>query len=94
MEADTPEVIDVKIHDEADLSFVPVTVEDIEDIFSYHSPTPEQIPHYTAFRAAAKTFALAILEHTPASPDQCAALRKLRECTMTANASIALGGKY
>jgi len=36
--------------------------------------------------------ALVILEHTPPSADQSAAIRKVREAVMTANASIACGG--
>lgn len=67
---------------------------DINEIFRYHAPTPDQIPKYEAIREAARVFALVILENTPSSPDQTAAIRLLRECTMTANSSLALGGKY
>lgn len=66
---------------------------DVEDIFSYHAPTADQPQRYEHVRAAAKTFAKAILDNTVPCADQTAAIRKLRECVMTANASIALGGR-
>lgn len=66
---------------------------DIENIFSYHAPTQEQIPKYEAIRAKAKEFAQVIVDNTPGSADQTAAIRLLREAVMTANASIALNGK-
>jgi hypothetical protein len=71
---------------------MPFTPEQIEELFTYHAPRPEQIPHYEAIRAAAKTFAQVLVTHTPTSADQTAAIRKLRESVMTANASIALAG--
>lgn len=66
---------------------------DIDEVFSYHRPTEEQIPKYEAIRGAAKEFAKVILHNTPKCADQSAALRKLRESVMTANASIALEGE-
>lgn len=68
--------------------------EDIEDIFSYHAPSADQIPKYNAIREAAKEFAMVIMDNTPSSADQTVAIRKLRECVMVANASVALNGKY
>jgi hypothetical protein len=62
----------------------------IEPWFTYHAPTPDQIPRYQAIRDMAKRLAETIVGNTPAGADQTAALRKLRECVMTANASIAL----
>lgn len=64
----------------------------IETWFTYHPPKPEQVDHYNALRDAAKVFALAIAAHTPSGPDQTAAIRKVREAVMTANASIACDG--
>jgi len=63
---------------------------DIEDLFNYHAPTSEQDLKYKEIRSAAKEFARVLLQHTPQCADQTAALRKLRECVMTANAAIAL----
>lgn len=63
---------------------------DLDHIFKYHAPTPEQLPKYEAIRTAAKVFAKVITDNTPPSADQTAAIRLLREAVMTANASIAL----
>lgn len=63
---------------------------DIEDTFTYHPPKEGQPTRYEAIRAKAKELAFVIMENTPCSADQSAAIRKLRECVMTANASIAL----
>ena len=70
-----------------------MTEEMLEHVFSYHKPTPEHIPKYEAIREAAKVFARVVSENTPAGADQSAAMRKIREAVMTANASIALGGR-
>jgi len=66
---------------------------DLENVFSYHAPRPEQLPKYDALRSAAKVFAQAIVDNTLACADQTAALRKVREAVMTANAAVALDGK-
>lgn len=66
---------------------------DIEHIFSYHAPDTDQIYKYQQIRDAAKNLAETIVRHTPPSADQMAAIRLLRECVMTANASIALDGR-
>lgn len=65
----------------------------IDNIFTYHAPTGTQPSRYAAIREAAKTFAHVLVDNTPPSADQTAAVRKLRECVMTANASIALESK-
>ena len=66
---------------------------DPDYVFEHHTPSAEKLVHYDAVHAAAKSFAFVILKHTPASEDQAAALRLLREATMTANAAIALDGR-
>ena len=65
---------------------------DIENIFTYHAPTRDQLPKYEAIRAKAKELGLVIVANTPVCADQTAAIRLLRESVMTANASIALKG--
>lgn len=65
----------------------------IEDVFTYHAPSGDQGQRYDALRAAAKQLAMVICAVCPSSADRTAAIRKLRESVMTANASIALGGK-
>jgi len=62
----------------------------IEAWFTYHSPNEDQQKRYVELRAAAKNMAYAIKANTKPSADQSASFRLLRECVMTANASIAL----
>lgn len=67
-----------------------VTMEDkIENWFIYHAPKNDQAVRYQKIRDKAKELAHIIVELTPESADQTAAIRKLRECVMTANAAIA-----
>lgn len=66
---------------------------DVEHLFIYHAPDPVQRAQYETIRETAKHMAKVILLNTPAGSDQRAAIRKLRECVMTANASIALRGR-
>jgi hypothetical protein len=70
----------------------PNTNFNLEWIFSYHPPSPETIPHYERIRSAAKVFAQVILDETIQCADQTAAIRLLRECVMTSNATVALEG--
>lgn len=72
---------------------MPVTKENVDDVFTYHAPKPGQPEAYEAIRADARRLARTILEHTKPSADQQAALRQLRETVMTANACIALEGR-
>jgi hypothetical protein len=67
---------------------------DLDDLFSYHAVEADQVAKYEAIRSAARQFANTVLENTPRSADQSAAIRKIREAVMTANASIALKGKF
>ena len=65
---------------------------DIENIFTYHAPSGNDLENYQAIREAGKLLARTILERTPRCADQAAAIRKVREAVMTANAAIALKG--
>jgi len=66
-----------------------VTKEDINRWFKHHSPNPSQSRRYEIINSAAKQLALAIIICTPPCADQTAAVRKVREARMTANAAIA-----
>lgn len=68
---------------------MPISQQDLDNWFTYHSPTPDQIPKYQEIREAGKKLAEAIVKNTPASADQSAAIRLVREAVMTANAAIA-----
>lgn len=62
---------------------------DIENSFTYHPPSPDQIPRYEALRAAGKQLALAIDEHVPDGPSKTLAIRKVEAAVMWANKGIA-----
>jgi hypothetical protein len=72
---------------------VPIGMEEIENWFTYHSPTEVDQVGYVAIRNAAKELAKVIVNHTPPSADQTAAIRKVREAVHAANSAIACGGK-
>lgn len=68
--------------------------EELENWFTHHPPqNDEQIAKYQRVREAGKFAAYVIRNNTPRSADQTAALRKLREAVMTANAAIACNDK-
>jgi len=69
------------------------TIEHLDNWFEYHSPSPAQQDAYKEIRGAGKWFAEVILRWCPSSADRTDAIRKVREAVMTANASIACGGK-
>lgn len=63
----------------------------LEEMFTYHAPkNPAQLQRYKLVRDKGLEFAQAICAATPVCADQTAAIRKVREAVMTANAAIAL----
>ena len=66
----------------------------LENLFTYHAPTPEQVELYARLRNGALEFARNIHDACPEGPDRSAAIRLLREAVMTANAGIATGGGF
>ncbi|MEZ6068296.1 MAG: hypothetical protein R3B90_21860 [Planctomycetaceae bacterium] len=64
-------------------------MDELETYFTYHPPTAAQLPRYVAIRSAGLAMARAIVANVPAGPDRSAAIRKIREAVMTANAGIA-----
>ena len=71
-----------------------ITDEQIQNWFTYHSPNGDQQKCYAAINEAAINLAKVIRDYSPASADQTDAIRKVREARMTANAAIALDGRY
>lgn len=67
--------------------------EQLKNWFTYHPPADTDLNHYNAIRDAALIFSQVIVDNTPASADQTAAIRKISEAAMTANAAIACKGK-
>jgi len=65
----------------------------IQHWFTYHSPTDEDIPKYKEVRDSGLRFARVVQKNCPDSADKSAAIRKIREAVMTANAAIACCGK-
>jgi hypothetical protein len=61
----------------------------IDNLFTYHPPKGDQVERYGKLREAGKALAEVIIECTPQCADQSAAIRKVREAVMTANAAIA-----
>ena len=66
-----------------------MTPDEIDVFFTYHRPFGNQSERYEAIRAKARELGQLIDELCPDSPDKTAAIRKLREAVMTANAAIA-----
>lgn len=72
---------------------------DLDWWFRYHPPcehpdgAQEVSGRYERIRAAGKAFAEVLLEETPPSADQSAAIRKVREAVYTANAAVACEGR-
>jgi len=64
----------------------------LAEMFSYHPPTPETLPKFSAINQAAKNFAEIVLQNCPLSADRSAAIRLIRDARMTANAAVALNG--
>ena len=69
-----------------------IKMEELDEIFTYHPPSDYEVQQYKAIREAGKNLAKVILGNTPQCADQTAAIRKVREAVMTANAAIALKG--
>lgn len=70
-----------------------LTDETLVNWFTHHPPSSDQITQHQAVRDAGLALARVIVANTPSSADQTAAIRKVREAVMTANAAIACGGK-
>ena len=65
----------------------------LKNWFTYHAPSAEQLAQYQMIRDAGYTLAKVIVDISPASADQTAAVRKVREAVMMANAAIACKGQ-
>jgi hypothetical protein len=63
--------------------------EEMDNWFSYHAPTPDQLIAYSAIRTSAKIFAETVNRHVPASADKAAAMREIRGAVMAANLAVA-----
>lgn len=64
----------------------------LEEVYTYHSPTPAQQTRYVALRDGGIALAKLITELTPQSRAQAAALTNVQQAVMWANAAIANEG--
>lgn len=64
----------------------------LRQMFTYHSPNPDQQKQYETIRDAALHLALVIVKNTPSGADRKAAIDQLRSAVMRANQGIALRG--
>jgi hypothetical protein len=67
-----------------------LTVIDVNNVFTYHSPVGDQPQRYEAIRASARELATKIQALTPISREQSVALTNLQQAVMWANAAIAI----
>jgi hypothetical protein len=65
---------------------------ELEQQFTYQSPDADQIERMKKIRSTALELARLLELAVKPCADRAAAIRKLRECVMTANAAIALEG--
>ncbi len=65
--------------------------ETLDNWFTYHAPKNDQQQRYQAIREAGKALATTIITLCPEGKDTDAAILKVREAVMLANASIACG---
>ena len=65
------------------------TQKDLDNRFTYHTPTPEKIDQYALLRNLGKELAEVISEECPHGRERSLAITKLEEVIMWANASIA-----
>ena len=66
-----------------------ITVEGLENRFTYHAPQGDQAERYTKLRTAALHFARMVVELCPSSPERSTSLSHLDASVMFANAAIA-----
>lgn len=71
---------------------MPLTPDDERELarcFDYHTPDPADRPKYEAITASARAMAETICAVCPPGADRDAALLRLREARMMANAAVA-----
>lgn len=66
-----------------------MTKKELENAFTYHTPTEDQVKDYNKIRSEGKRLATVINKLCPDSRERSLALTKIREAVMWANAAIA-----
>lgn len=65
------------------------TQEQLDNLFTYHAPTPGLPEVYQEIRASGKSLTQVIMTNTPPGDDQDKAIDRVREAVMWANAALA-----
>ena len=65
-------------------------VERVNNLFTYHPPTSEQVSRYTIIRQKYHELSLLLIEECPVSPELSTTITLLHQSSMMANASIAV----
>lgn len=71
---------------------MPVTKDNVKEVFTYHAPSPEQVEKMERLRLKQIELAELALEVVPDCADKSVAMRNLREFRMNCNAAIVLNG--
>lgn len=66
-----------------------ISDEELDIRFDYHSPTPEQIPHYTEVRRRFKELAKYLRDTIPEGREKNVAFTHLEQAQFCANSAIA-----
>lgn len=66
------------------------SLDDLDNLFTYHAPFGDQAARYEKISLAAKEFARVVMENTPKCADQTFAIRKIIDARMSANMTISL----
>lgn len=67
-----------------------MTSDQINQTFTYHAPTPEQIAVYADLRDRGRELAHVLNAVCPESREKSLAITRLQECIQMANAAIAI----
>jgi hypothetical protein len=70
-------------------SHMKITDQQLENWFTYHTPSLAQLPKYAVIRQYGKELARVIIENCPEGEDAAGAVWKVREAVFLANAAIA-----
>jgi hypothetical protein len=69
---------------------VRITLSNLDEVFSYHAPSSDQIARMNAVRECGKELARAVLQNCPEVPDRTRVLNEISDLCMLANKAIIL----